>query len=43
VFQRIDVVIQDFDNILELELGVPWPQPPVEATATLANNFEITG
>ncbi|KAF7014531.1 unnamed protein product [Triticum aestivum] len=43
VFQRIDVVSQDFDNIVELELGAPWPLPPVEATATLAHKFEITG
>jgi len=43
VFQRIDVVSQDFDNIVELELGAPWPLPPVEATVTLAHKFEITG
>jgi hypothetical protein len=43
VFQRIDVVSEDFDNIVELELGAPWPLPPVEATATLAHKFEITG
>ena len=34
---------EDFDNIVELELGAPWPLPPVEATATLAHKFEITG
>ncbi|TVU25148.1 hypothetical protein EJB05_27632, partial [Eragrostis curvula] len=43
VFQRIDVVSRDFDNIVELELGAPWPFPPVEATATLAHKFEIVG
>ena len=43
VFQRIDVVSEDFDNIVELELGAPWPLPPVELTATLAHKFEITG
>ncbi|XP_065861852.1 plastid-lipid-associated protein 6, chloroplastic isoform X1 [Euphorbia lathyris] len=43
VFQRIDVLSRDFDNIVELELGAPWPIPPVEATATLAHKFEIIG
>lgn len=43
VFQRIDVVSSDFDNIVELELGAPWPLPPVELTATLAHKFELTG
>ena len=43
VFQRIDVVSEDFDNIVDLELGAPWPLPPIEATATLAHKFEITG
>ncbi|KAK6781064.1 hypothetical protein RDI58_023248 [Solanum bulbocastanum] len=43
VFQRIDVLSKDFDNIVELELGVPWPFPPVEATATLAHKFELIG
>uniref|UniRef100_A0ACD5X350 Uncharacterized protein n=1 Tax=Avena sativa TaxID=4498 RepID=A0ACD5X350_AVESA len=43
VFQRIDVVSEDFDNIVELELGAPWPLPPIEATATLVHKFEITG
>ncbi|KAL6654894.1 hypothetical protein ACP70R_008359 [Stipagrostis hirtigluma subsp. patula] len=43
VFQRIDVVSRDFDNIVELELGAPWPLPPVEATATLAHKFDIVG
>lgn len=41
VFQRIDVFSKDFDNIVELELGAPWPFPPVEVTATLAHKFEI--
>jgi len=43
VFQRIDVVSRDLDNIVELELGAPWPLPPVEATATLAHKFEVVG
>lgn len=43
VFQRIDVISKDFDNIVELELGVPWPLPPVEVTATLAHKFELIG
>lgn len=43
VFQRIDVVSRDLDNIVELELGAPWPLPPLEATATLAHKFEIVG
>ncbi|KAB1205324.1 putative plastid-lipid-associated protein 6, chloroplastic [Morella rubra] len=43
VFQRIDVVSKDFDNIVELELGVPWPLPPAELTATLAHKFELIG
>ncbi|GAB2265934.1 Plastid-lipid-associated protein 6, chloroplastic [Dionaea muscipula] len=43
VFQRIDTVSKDFDNIVELELGVPWPFPPVEVTATLAHKFELIG
>jgi hypothetical protein len=43
VFQRIDVVSRDLDNIVELELGAPWPLPPLEAMATLAHKFEIVG
>ncbi|KAK9991751.1 hypothetical protein SO802_026736 [Lithocarpus litseifolius] len=43
VFQRIDILSKDFDNIVELELGVPWPLPPVEVTATLAHKFEVIG
>ncbi|KAJ1276151.1 hypothetical protein BS78_05G192100 [Paspalum vaginatum] len=43
VFQRIDVVSRDLDNVVELELGAPWPLPPVEATATLAHKFELVG
>ncbi|KAL9271656.1 Plastid-lipid-associated protein 6, chloroplastic-like protein, partial [Drosera capensis] len=43
VFQRIDTVSKDFDNIVELELGAPWPFPPVEVTATLAHKFELIG
>ncbi|KAK7846971.1 plastid-lipid-associated protein 6 [Quercus suber] len=43
VFQRIDILSKDFDNIVELELGTPWPLPPVEVTATLAHKFEVIG
>ncbi|XVF38494.1 hypothetical protein REPUB_Repub20aG0106900 [Reevesia pubescens] len=43
VFQRIDVLSKDFDNIVELELGTPWPLPPLEVTATLAHKFELLG
>ncbi|KAH8500191.1 hypothetical protein H0E87_015436 [Populus deltoides] len=43
VFQRIDVLSKDFDNIVELELGAPWPLQPVEVTATLAHKFELIG
>ncbi|KAM4116951.1 hypothetical protein ACB094_02G088700 [Castanea mollissima] len=43
VFQRIDILSKDFDNIAELELGAPWPLPPVEVTATLAHKFEVIG
>jgi hypothetical protein len=43
VFQRIDVLSKDFDNIVELELGTLWPIPPIEVTATLAHKFELIG
>eukprot|EP00262_Sarcandra_glabra_P017694 TRINITY_DN6150_c0_g1_i1.p1 TRINITY_DN6150_c0_g1~~TRINITY_DN6150_c0_g1_i1.p1 ORF type:complete len:285 (-),score=51.22 TRINITY_DN6150_c0_g1_i1:349-1203(-) len=43
VFQRIDIFSKDFDNIVELQLGTPWPLPPVEVTATLAHKFELIG
>ncbi|CAK9138017.1 unnamed protein product [Ilex paraguariensis] len=43
VFQRIDILSKDFDNIAELQLGTPWPLPPVEVTATLAHKFEVLG
>ncbi|CAA0818231.1 Probable plastid-lipid-associated protein 6-chloroplastic [Striga hermonthica] len=43
VFQRIDIFSKDFDNIVELELGAPWPLPPLEVTATLAHKFEVKG
>ncbi|GFP85836.1 probable plastid-lipid-associated protein 6 chloroplastic [Phtheirospermum japonicum] len=43
VFQRIDVFSKDFDNIVELELGAPWPLPPLEVTATLVHKFELIG
>ncbi|CAJ1976459.1 unnamed protein product [Sphenostylis stenocarpa] len=43
VFQRIDILSKDFDNIVELQLGAPWPLPPLEVTATLAHKFELIG
>lgn len=43
VTQRIDVLSKDFDNIVELELGAPWPLPPLEVTAILAHKFELLG
>ncbi|KAJ0963715.1 hypothetical protein J5N97_028837 [Dioscorea zingiberensis] len=43
VFQRIDILSKDFDNIAELQLGAPWPLPPLELTATLSHKFELTG
>ncbi|KAJ8616087.1 hypothetical protein MRB53_035459 [Persea americana] len=43
VFQRIDVLSKDFDNIVELQLGTPWPLPQVEVKATLAHKFELIG
>ncbi|XP_050371958.1 plastid-lipid-associated protein 6, chloroplastic [Argentina anserina] len=43
VFQRIDILSKDFDNIVELQLGAPWPLPPIEVTATLAHKFEVIG
>ncbi|PON94800.1 Plastid lipid-associated protein/fibrillin conserved domain containing protein [Trema orientale] len=43
VLQRIDILSKDFDNIVDLELGAPWPFPPIEVTATLAHKFELIG
>ncbi|CAL0316710.1 unnamed protein product [Lupinus luteus] len=43
VFQRIDIFNKDFDNIVELQLGTPWPLPPFGAIATLAHKFELIG
>ncbi|WJX12473.1 Plastid-lipid-associated protein 6, chloroplastic [Trifolium repens] len=43
VYQRIDILSKDFDNIVDLQLGAPWPLPPVEVTATLAHKFELIG
>lgn len=43
VFQRIDIVSKDFDNIVDLQIGAPWPLPPIELTATLAHKFELIG
>ncbi|GER44253.1 harpin binding protein 1 [Striga asiatica] len=39
----MDVDDGNFDNIVELELGAPWPFPPLEVTATLAHKFEVIG
>ncbi|XP_057855031.2 plastid-lipid-associated protein 6, chloroplastic isoform X2 [Cryptomeria japonica] len=41
VFQRIDVVRREFDNIVNLQIGTLWPLPPIEVTATLAHKFEL--
>ncbi|KAK8938668.1 hypothetical protein KSP39_PZI011282 [Platanthera zijinensis] len=43
VFQRIDILSKDFDNIVEVQLGAPWPLPRINATATLAHKFELIG
>ncbi|CAD5184807.1 unnamed protein product [Musa acuminata subsp. malaccensis] len=43
VFQRIDILSKDFDNIVELQFGTPWPLPQLEATAILAHKFELIG
>lgn len=43
VFQRIDILSKDFDNIVEVQLGAPWPLPQINATATLAHKFELIG
>ncbi|KAK1292240.1 hypothetical protein QJS10_CPB17g01309 [Acorus calamus] len=43
VFQRIDILSKDFDNIVELQFGTPWPIPPIEATATLSHKFDVIG
>ncbi|KAF4354136.1 hypothetical protein F8388_004148 [Cannabis sativa] len=41
--KTLDIFSRDFDNIVELELGAPWPLPPIEVTATLAHKFELIG
>ncbi|KAK6929748.1 Plastid lipid-associated protein/fibrillin conserved domain [Dillenia turbinata] len=43
LFQRIDILSKDFDNIVEHQLGAPWPLQPIEVTATLAHKFELIG
>lgn len=43
VFQRIDILSKDFDNIVELQFGTPWPLSPIEATASLAHKFDLIG
>ncbi|KAE9453000.1 hypothetical protein C3L33_15087, partial [Rhododendron williamsianum] len=40
---QIDILSKDFDNIVDLKLGTPWPIPPIEVTATLAHKFELIG
>lgn len=43
VYQRIDVLARELDNIVELQINTPWPFPPIRVTATLAHTFEISG
>lgn len=43
VYQRIDIVSRELDNIVDLRFGTPWPLLPLEVTATLAHTFELTG
>ncbi|KAG6552315.1 hypothetical protein Mapa_006168 [Marchantia paleacea] len=43
VYQRIDVVTRELDNIVDLRFPAPWPLPPLEVTATLAHSFELAG
>lgn len=43
VFQRIDIVGREFDNIVNLQIGTPWPLPQIEVIATLAHSFELLG
>eukprot|EP00252_Welwitschia_mirabilis_P003257 TRINITY_DN13350_c0_g1_i1.p1 TRINITY_DN13350_c0_g1~~TRINITY_DN13350_c0_g1_i1.p1 ORF type:complete len:265 (-),score=40.23 TRINITY_DN13350_c0_g1_i1:341-1135(-) len=43
VFQRIDTITNDFDNVVNLRIGTPWPFPEIEVTATLAHRFEVLG
>lgn len=43
VYQRIDVLASELDNIVDLRIGTPWPLPPLEATATLVHTFQLIG
>ncbi|KAJ7559865.1 hypothetical protein O6H91_04G104100 [Diphasiastrum complanatum] len=43
VFQRIDTLSQELDNIVDLRFNLFWPLPVLEVTATLAHKFELTG
>jgi hypothetical protein len=43
VFQRIDIVGREFDNIVNLQIVTPWPLPPIEVIANLAHSFELVG
>lgn len=43
VFQRIDIVGREFDNIVNLQIFTPWPLPLIEVTANLAHRFELIG
>ncbi|XP_002977538.2 plastid-lipid-associated protein 6, chloroplastic [Selaginella moellendorffii] len=43
VYQRIDVLSREFDNIVEFRAPTPWPLPPLETRATLAHTFELPG
>ncbi|KAI5082373.1 hypothetical protein GOP47_0002116 [Adiantum capillus-veneris] len=43
VYQRVDVLARELDNIVELHVRSPWPLPPLDITATLAHSFEVIG
>lgn len=43
MYQRIDVVSRELDNIVDLNIPTPWPLPTIQVTATLAHSFELTG
>eukprot|EP00245_Coleochaete_scutata_P006535 TRINITY_DN21002_c0_g1_i1.p1 TRINITY_DN21002_c0_g1~~TRINITY_DN21002_c0_g1_i1.p1 ORF type:complete len:300 (+),score=39.19 TRINITY_DN21002_c0_g1_i1:54-902(+) len=43
VYQRIDVVSRELDNIVDIRIGAPWPLPSLELNATLAHSFEVIG
>ncbi|MCO5613080.1 hypothetical protein L7F22_067354 [Adiantum nelumboides] len=43
VYQRVDVLARELDNIVVLQVRSPWPFPPVDITATLAHTFVVVG